>query len=133
MDPVLLYAWLAKRAGADGDWPEAEAQLAAFDEAVKEHHRELALREAIEPFKDTSLLTKIIRAVWIVIGLVVPAVLAWRVLFNSPDLAAYYLNRELFYSLTIWCTVIYFTFAWWDLQRSKGPRRAATSAEIPAE
>ena len=32
----------------------------------------------------------------------VPAVLAWRVLFNSPDLFEYYVNREVFYDVTIW-------------------------------
>ena len=45
--------------------------------------------------------------------------LAWRVLFNSPDLYDYYVNRELFYDVTIWCTLIYFVFAWWDLQRAR--------------
>jgi hypothetical protein len=68
-------------------------------------------------------LTKVIRAIWIVIGLLVPAVLAWRVLFNSPDLYEYYVNRELFYDMTIWCTLIYFVFAWWDLQRGKALSR----------
>lgn len=130
---ILLYSWLAKRAGADKEWPEAEDRLAAFDQAVKDHHQELAAREAIEPAKDSTVLTKLIRAVWIVVGLLIPAALAWRVLFNSPDLDAYYANRELFYSLTIWCTGIYFAFAWWDLQRSKAPRRVAAAVECPAE
>ncbi len=81
------------------------------------------------------MLTKVIRAVWIVIGLLVPAVLAWRVLFNSPDLYDYYVNRELFYDVTIWCTVIYFVFAWWDLQRSKSLQRHGqpSVAAAPAE
>ena len=69
-----------------------------------------------------------IRATWIVIGLIVPAVLAWRVLFNSPNLYDYYVNRELFYDLTIWCTVIYFAFAWWDLQLSKRMQSSGRSS-----
>ena len=81
------------------------------------------------------MLTKGIRAIWIVIGLLVPAVLAWRVLFNSPDLYEYYVNREVFYDITIWCTLIYFVFAWWDLQRSKALRRASatTGSAAPVE
>ena len=69
------------------------------------------------------------------IGLIVPAVLAWRVLFNSPNLYDYYVNRELFYDVTIWCTVIYFVFAWTDLQLSKRLQSSGRSsgAEVPAE
>jgi hypothetical protein len=51
-----------------------------------------------------------------------------RVLFNSPDLYEYYVNWEVFYDVTIWCTVIYFLFAWWDLQRSKSLKRAGQPA-----
>jgi len=120
---VLLYTRLAKRAGADGQWPEAEARLAAFDKAVAQHHTALAEREVLQPVKDTTFVTKIIRTIWITIGLMLPMVLAWRVLFNSPDLGIYLANRELFYDVTIWCTLTYFVFAWWDLQRSKSFQR----------
>ena len=120
---IVLYTFLAKRAGAGESPPEAEKREADFDRRVKEYHELLARKESLVHIKDTSLLTKIIRAVWIVIGLLVPAVLAWRVLFNSPDLYAYYVNRELFYDITIWCTLIYFVFAWWDLQRGKALQR----------
>lgn len=60
-------------------------------------------------------------------------VLAARVLFASPDVVAYDANREVFYAVTIWCTVIYFVFAWWDLQRSKAARGLGVSDAIPAE
>ena len=132
---IVLYTVLAKRAGAGDSYPEAERREADFDRRVAEHHAELARRESHEHVKDTSMLTKVIRGVWIVVGLLVPAVLAWRVLFNSPDLYAYYVNRELFYDVTIWCTLIYFVFAWWDLQRSKSLQRSerASGAAAPAE
>ena len=132
---IVLYTVLAKRAGAGDSHPEAERREADFDRRVAEHHAELARKESHEHVKDTSALTRGIRAVWIVVGLLVPAVLAWRVLFNSPDLYAYYVNRELFYDVTIWCTVIYFVFAWWDLQRSKRLQRSepTAGAAAPAE
>ncbi|MBQ0745525.1 MAG: hypothetical protein KBT82_08330 [Marinobacter sp.] len=127
---IVCYTILAKRAGADKSYPEAEKREADFHRRVEEYHAELARTESKEHVKDTSMLTKAIRAIWIVIGLVIPAILAWRVLFNSPDLYAYYVNRELFYDVTIWCTLIYFVFAWWDLQRSKSVQRSSqTSAE----
>jgi len=126
---IVCYTLLAKPAGADKSYPEAEQREQEFDSKVKEYHARLAAQESNAPVKDVSLLTKLIRAVWIVIGLAVPFVLAWRVLFNSPNLYDYYVNRELFYDVTIWCTVIYFVFAWWDLQRSK----AFSKQQVPAE
>ena len=132
---IVSYTLLAKAAGADKSHPEAEQREQEFDRRVKEYHARLAAQENQAPVKDTTVLTKGIRAVWILIGLVVPAVLAWRVLFNSPDLYEYYVNREVFYDVTIWCTLIYFVFAWWDLQRSKSLQRAARPrvAASPAE
>ncbi|MEO1016127.1 MAG: hypothetical protein AAFY56_00320 [Pseudomonadota bacterium] len=132
---IVCYIVLAKRYGADQSYPEAEKKEEEFQKEVEAYHARLAARESHEHVKDTTVLTKIIKAVWIVIGLVVPAVLAWRVLFNSPDLYAYYVNRELFYDLTIWCTIIYFVFAWWDLQRSKSVQRSGPEldAAVPAE
>jgi purine-cytosine permease-like protein len=120
---VLLYTQLAKRAGADGEWPQAEADLDAFDDAATRHQYVLASREVLEKVKDNTVLTKVIRTIWIAVGLILPMWLAWRVLFNSPDLDTYFANREVFYDLTIWCTAIYFIFAWWDLQRSKSFQR----------
>ncbi len=130
---IVCYTLLAKAAGADKSYPEAEQREQEFDRKVKEYHAQLAAKETHVHVKDRSALTMGIRAVWIVIGLVVPAVLAWRVLFNSPNLYDYYVNRELFYDITIWCTLIYFVFAWWDLQRSKAIARNQVPAEpVPA-
>ena len=126
---IACYTLLAKPAGADKSYPEAEQREQEFDSRVKAYHARLATEESHAPPKDTSLLTKLIRAVWIVVGLLIPFILAWRVLFNSPNLYDYYVNRELFYDVTIWCTLIYFVFAWWDLQRGK----ALSSDQVTAE
>ena len=132
---IVAYTILAKRYGADRSYPEAEKREQEFQKQVEAYHAELAAKEQHEHVRGTTALIKIIRVIWIVIGLIVPAVLAWRVLFNSPNLYDYYVNRELFYDVTIWCTVIYFVFAWWDLQVSKRMQRSARSsgAEVPAE
>jgi len=132
---IVVYTILAKRYGADRSYPEAEKREQEFQKQVEAYHAELAAKEQHGHVRGTTVTIKIIRTIWIVIGLIVPAVLAWRVLFNSPDLYAYYVNRELFYDITIWCTVIYFVFAWTDLQLSKRMQRSArsSSAEVPAE
>lgn len=117
---ITAYILLAKRHGAADRYPEAEKHLAKQEQEIQQYHLQLEKEDASQAKqKDTSVLSKLIRATWIIIGIVVPAVLAWRVLFNSPDISTYYENREVFYNLAIWCTVIYFVFAWWDLQRSK--------------
>ncbi len=125
---IIVYTVLARRAGAYRNYPEAEKREQEFAKKVEAYHAQLATEENHVHVKDRSVLTMGIRAVWIVIGLVVPAVLAWRVLFNSPNLYDYYVNREMFYDVTIWCTLIYFAFAWWDLQRSKALDREQTPA-----
>ncbi len=129
---IACYTVLAKKHGADRSYPEAEKAEQAFDKDVEKYHAELAARESHAHVKDTSVLTRVIRATWIVIGLLVPAVLAWRVLFNSPDLYEYYVNREVFYDVAIWCTLIYFVFAWWDLQRSKSLQRGGQPSVVAA-
>lgn len=116
---IVTYTLLAKRHGADRSYPEAETREREFRERVEAYHAELAAEGGHEPVRRTTLSIKLIRAVWIVIGLLVPAVLAWRVLFHSPDIYVYYVNVERFYDVTIWCTLVYFVFAYWDLKRSK--------------
>ena len=75
---------LPSGAGADKSYPEAEKREADFERRVEEYHAKLAAQESHPHVKDTSLLTKIIRAVWIVVGLAVPAVLAWRAPIQQP-------------------------------------------------
>jgi len=116
---IVAYTLLAKRYGADRSRPEAEKREQEFQKQVEAYHAELAVKNHREHVRRTTVSLRIIRGIWIVIGLIVPAVLAWRVLFDSPDIYVYYVNRELFYDVTIWCTVIYFVFAYWDLKLTK--------------
>jgi cytosine permease len=125
---IVAYVVLAKMYGASESYPEGEEAERIFRKKVDEFHAKQAARESHEPVKDNSALSKIIKAIYIVIGLIVPFVLAWMVLFNSYDIYIYYVNLELFYDVTIWCTVIYFVFAYWDLQRSKALYRSQMPA-----
>lgn len=145
---IIVYVVLAKHYGAAEKFPEeekAERQFQArvvewqtrqavaerngelndtsaqFNERVAEYEADQAKDHA--PVKDRSLISKVIKAVWIVIGLVLPFVLAWITLFHSANLYDYYVNVERFYNVTIVCTFIYFIFAYWDLRRTKAFRR----------
>ncbi len=121
---VVLYAWLAKMYGAGEDFTEQQRAEDEFQQRVSDFHNAEAETGAYEHIKDTRTLTKVFRAVWM-ISLLVPAILAWQVMFNSPDLYNYFVNRDRFYSITIWCTVVYFVFAYWNLRRSKALHKKA--------
>lgn len=122
---IAAYIVLAKKYGAAESYLEGEQAERLFQERVAEFHAQQAATESHEPVNDASILSKVIKAIYIIIGLAVPFVLAWRVLFHSPDIYDYYVNLERFYDVSIWCTVIYFVFAYWDLKRSKALQRAA--------
>jgi hypothetical protein len=114
--------------GAAEMYPEEEEAERQFQARVAEWQAQQAEAEGHGDVKDTSVLSKVIKAIWIVIGLALPCVLAWITLFHSSDLYDYYVNVERFYSITIWCTFIYFIFAYWGLQRSKALHRSGTPA-----
>ena len=59
-------------------------------------------------------------------------VFAWRVLFDSPDLFVYYSNREQFYTVALWMTVVYFVSYWLAMQRSRNTRLAPAMASVGA-
>jgi purine-cytosine permease-like protein len=130
---IAAYIVLAKMYGASESYPDGERAERQFQERVAEFHAQQAAKESHEPVKDNSVLSKALKAVYLV-ALAVPFVLAWRVLFKSPDIYVYYVNLELFYDATIWCTIIYFVFAYWDLKRSKSlQQRSMRSADpLPA-
>ena len=123
---VGVYILLARSAGAAETYPDAEQREHDFKERVATYHEKLARTEGeVDGPLDRSALDHAIRAVWIVIGLVVPFVLAMFVLFGSPDIDAYDSNVALFYDVALWCTLLYFVFSYWDLRRRKAQRESA--------
>ncbi len=120
---IVVYTLWARARGAGRDYREQEAAERDFTDAVRDYQAEQArARGYVGQPKDRSALTIAIRTIW-ALALIVPAILGWRVLFDSPELYTYFVNRELFYDVTIWCTVVYFVFAWWDLRRGNALRR----------
>nr|WP_320016730.1 hypothetical protein [uncultured Desulfobacter sp.] len=131
---ICVYVVLGKVYGAAEKYPEEDKAEQKFLARVATWQARQAEAEGHVPVKDTSVLSKIIKSIWIVIGLALPCVLAWITLFHSPNLYDYYVNVERFYNITILCTIIYFIFAYWGLQRAKALRRSPTpaQAESPA-
>ncbi len=129
------YILLAKRAGADQDYPEEEAAERLFQERVEAYREQQAEDESgAAPVhrKDTTVLSKVLRAVWIVSCLVI-LVYAFIVLFFSPDMYTYLTQRETFYTIALWGTVIYFVAAYWELRRNKAFNNQALSESAAEE
>jgi hypothetical protein len=141
---IIVYVLLAQRYGAARKYPEEEEAERQFQARVAEYQARQAVAESNGglqdtsaplgepvsnretgqvqdrvPAQDSSALSRVIKAIWIVIGLALPFALAWITLFYSSNLYDYYVNVERFYNVTIVCTFIYFIFAYWGLRRSR--------------
>lgn len=126
------YILLAKRAGADQRYPEGEENERLFMERVDVYQAERAEAATTGHAKDTTPFSRILRATWIVCCVVILAD-AWIVLFSSPDMYTYLTQRETFYSVALWGTIIYFVAAYWELRRNKAFAARAYAEENEAE
>lgn len=114
---IIVYTFLAGRFGAKKAFPEAKTKERAYNELVDDYHEKLAA-EAPVTAKDTSLVTKILKAVAI-IALGITLVLAGNVLWGSATENDYLINRETFYFYGFICTITYFVSAYWAMRRNK--------------
>lgn len=115
---IVIYALLAKRAGASEQFPEQEADEKLFNERVAVYKEEQAREAGHIDAADTTVGSRILRGIWI-ITLLVTLVYAGIVLFASPDMFTYLRQRETFYAIATWGTVLYFVAAYWELRRGK--------------
>ncbi|MDV7188301.1 hypothetical protein R3X25_13485 [Lutibacter sp. TH_r2] len=114
---ILVYTFLAGRYGAKNKYPEAAEKEKMRNKNIVKFQEELAKKETVH-VKDTSLFTKVLRGVSLLVLLITVA-LACKVLFGSSDEAIYIKNRDLFYQYAFICTSIYFVTAYWALKRGK--------------
>lgn len=129
------YILLARLAGAGQDYPEEEAAEELFQERVEAYHEEQAKDESgAAPVHrtDTTVFSKVLRAIWIVSCIVI-FVYAIIVLFFSPDVYTYLRQREIFYDIAISGTIIYFIAAYWELRRNKAFANQASSESAAEE
>ncbi len=127
---IAVYTLMARKYGAGEEYPEEEAVMMAHNRDVEAHHQAQALT-VIEQVEDSSALSK-----WLTglarTSLGVTLLLAGNVMLNSPDMTTYELNRDLFYNLGFICTLLYFSCAYWALQRRNALQQAPDSAETSA-
>lgn len=114
---VILYTLMAKKYGAAEKYPEEEAAEEVYNKEVAAFQEEQALTAPM-PVKDHSLLSKVLHVVSRA-SLVITMVLACIVMWGSPDMAAYDMNREIFYKYGFICTLTCFVFAYWVMRRKK--------------
>lgn len=124
---IVVYTVLAKGAGASQEYPEQQSEDDRFDARVKRYHDQLAKTEDVTHFKDRSVLGGLLLVVSVV-ALAIIFVFAFRVLFFSPDLYHYYVNREQFYVATLVGTIVYFVAAYTRQQRTKWLRKRAEAS-----
>ncbi len=122
---VILYTLLAKRMGASESYPDQEAADGLFAERVAVRHEDEAAHTPTEvDTRDRRKLTSVLKVVWVA-ALVVLFSVALYVLLGSPDVATYEANRQMFWSVGVAVTIIYFTTAYWELRRRKSHAKQA--------
>ena len=97
---IAVYTALAAKYGAKQAYPEQEA-------ALENEHVE-----------DVTAVSKLLRLTSLA-SLLVSIALAIKTFSLSDTVAAYELNRDLFFNVGFACTVIYFVTAYWAMRRHK--------------
>ncbi len=114
---ILIYTFLAGRYGAKNKYLEEVQQEKTRNEDIIKYQEQQTEQEIVS-VKDTSIFTKVLRVISIIV-LLITMVLACIVLFGSSNETTYIENRELFYRYTFICTLIYFITSYWALKRGK--------------
>ena len=114
---IAVYTALAAKYGAKRAYPEQEAQVDAFNARVEAHQQQEAALEN-EHVEDVTAVSKLLRLTSLA-SLLVSIALAIKTFSLSDTVAAYELNRDLFFNVGFACTVIYFVTAYWAMRRHK--------------
>ena len=114
---IVVYTALAAKYGAKQAYPEQEAQVDAFNARVEAYQQQEAALEN-EHVEDVTAVSKLLRLTSLA-SLLVSIALAIKTFSLSDTVAAYELNRDLFFNVGFSCTVIYFVTAYWAMRRHK--------------
>lgn len=114
---MAVYILLARRYGAAESYPQAEASARELEERIEVYQ---SLKAAEEPpiVADVSALSRLLLLL-AGVSLLVILVLGLLTMFGSPDMVTYEANRAMFYRYAFIGTLVYFTTAYWRLQRQK--------------
>lgn len=114
---VIVYTLMAKKYGASEKYPEEQAAEEQRNKDIIEYQ---VYQASIAPksVRDTSILSTLLKVVAYG-SLAVTMILGCIVMWKSPDMEAYDVNRHIFYTYGFICTIIYFVFAYWVMRRQK--------------
>jgi NCS1 family nucleobase:cation symporter-1 len=114
---AIIYTLMARASGAREDFTKEMKEEEQLQKDIKEYQEEKALTEKVQ-FKDRSTGTLIL-TILSLICLGVILTLASITMFGSPDMEQYNINKAVFHKYAFICTIGYFVFAYWGLQRKK--------------
>lgn len=124
---IIVYTILAKKYGADRNYSEEIradelelAQIALYQERLAKNEK--------APVADTSMLSKLLN-ITSAIALVVILFFAAQVMFNSPNMDIYELNKVNFEQYCFIGTIIYFVCSYLALKREKALNTAEAHTE----
>ncbi|WP_297089379.1 hypothetical protein [uncultured Draconibacterium sp.] len=120
---LLLYTILARYNGATKDYTEEIKEEQQLQANILAYQEDKAKYEKVE-VKDSSVFSRVLSYASIACLLVI-ITLASVTMFGSADLEAYNLNKDIFHKYAFFCTIGYFTFAYWNLLRKKALSKAA--------
>jgi NCS1 family nucleobase:cation symporter-1 len=118
---IIIYTILAKKYGADKDYTQEVAAEALEQQQIVAYQTEQALNENRYVI-DTSLLSKALNTIS-AISLLIITGLATQVMFFSPSMEIYDVNKAQFEFYCFILTIVYFTSSYMALKRQKALNR----------
>ncbi|MGQ1891063.1 purine-cytosine permease family protein [Thermophagus sp. OGC60D27] len=119
---LILYTFLARRYGAAEDYTHEKAEEVQLQADIVAYQEEKAKRK-VPRQKDTSMFSRLLAYASVACLLVILA-LSVNVMLASPDMEIYNVNKAMFHQYGFYCTIGYFVFAYWNLQRKKTLNKA---------
>lgn len=118
---IVVYTTMAAGHGANQDYPEQRARMAAFNQRVEDYQQ---LQASLEPVArdDTSLFSRSLVIV-ACLSLILTLLAAAFTFVFSPSLNEYHVHRDGFYTIAFGCTLLYFSTAYWAMRRHKALSR----------
>tara|TARA_R110002033_G_scaffold368_5_gene3790 strand:+ start:1233 stop:1910 length:678 start_codon:yes stop_codon:yes gene_type:complete len=114
---IIIYTLLANKYGAGLDYSE-HIKADEIEQKQIAQYQNIMAKGDNPHVEDNSKLTKLLNG-FAFFSLVMISILAARVMFYSPTMEIYTVNKSLFETICLVCTVIYFSCSYVALRRHK--------------
>lgn len=114
---IIIYTLLANKYGAGLDYSE-HIKADEIEQKQIAQYQDIMAKGDNPHVEDNSKLTKLLNG-FAFFSLVMISILAARVMFYSPTMEIYAVNKSLFETICLVCTVIYFSCSYLALRRHK--------------